>query len=60
MTADYTVIIPAYNEEENIIPTIRTLATELRAEGVPVSLGTDAAAPQDAPGQPPTQPVARA
>ena len=31
----YSVIVPAYNEEENIVPTVRALAVELRAEGIP-------------------------
>ncbi len=31
----YSVLIPAYNEEKNIIPTIRSLAQELRSAGIP-------------------------
>jgi len=34
----YTVLVPAYNEEENIVPTLRSLANELRAEGIPFEL----------------------
>jgi dolichol-phosphate mannosyltransferase len=34
----YSVLIPAYNEEENIIPTSRALATALRAEGIPFEI----------------------
>lgn len=33
-----SVLIPAYNEEKNIVPTIRSLAEELRAEGIPFEL----------------------
>jgi len=31
----YSVVIPAHNEEKNIVPTVRSLAQELRAAGVP-------------------------
>lgn len=34
-TLRYTVMIPAYNEEENLPPTLRDLAVKLRAEGIP-------------------------
>lgn len=34
----YTVLIPAYNEEENIIPTLEILAATLRAESIPFEL----------------------
>jgi len=34
----YSVLIPAYNEQEHIIPTISCLAGELRAEGIPFEL----------------------
>ena len=34
----YTILIPACNEEENIIPTVRALAQALRAESIPFEL----------------------
>lgn len=34
----YSVIIPAYNEEKNIVPSINALAVELRGEGIPFEL----------------------
>ena len=34
----YSILIPAYNEEKNIIPTLETLAEKLRAEGIPFEL----------------------
>lgn len=34
----YSIVIPAYNEEKNILPTIRSLAVELRAEGIPFEI----------------------
>lgn len=34
----YSVLIPAYNEEKNIIPTLETLAAALRAEEIPFEL----------------------
>lgn len=37
-TLFYTVLIPAYNEEKNLPPTLRDLAAELRAEGIPFEL----------------------
>jgi len=37
-TLFYTLLIPAYNEEQNIIPTVRALAQELRAEQIPFEI----------------------
>jgi dolichol-phosphate mannosyltransferase len=37
-TLRYTILIPAYNEEKNIIPTLRDLAQRLRNEGIPFEL----------------------
>lgn len=34
----YSIVIPAYNEEKNILPTIAKLAGELRAEQIPFEL----------------------
>jgi len=34
----YSVLIPAYNEQENIIPTLESLAEALRAESIPFEL----------------------
>lgn len=34
----YSVLIPAYNEEQNIIPTLASLADALRAESIPFEL----------------------
>jgi dolichol-phosphate mannosyltransferase len=34
----YSVLIPAYNEEKNIIPTLERLAAALRAESIPFEL----------------------
>lgn len=33
-----SVLVPAYNEEANILPTLRDLAATLRAEGIPFEL----------------------
>lgn len=37
-TLKYTILIPAYNEEQNIRPTLGTLAGRLREEGIPFEL----------------------
>lgn len=37
-TLKYTVLIPAYNEEENIRPTLESLGARLREEGIPFEL----------------------
>ncbi len=37
-TLRYSIVIPAYNEEQNILPTIGKLAEELRAEQIPFEL----------------------
>ncbi len=37
-TLRYTVLIPAYNESANILPTLNALASLLRAEGIPFDL----------------------
>ena len=34
----YSIVIPAHNEEKNIIPTVTSLATALRAESIPFEL----------------------
>lgn len=34
----YTVLIPAFNEAENIVPTLKALARHLRAEAIPFEL----------------------
>jgi len=37
-TLRYSILLPAYNEEKNIVPTLRALAQELRGEGIPFEL----------------------
>lgn len=37
-TLKLTVLIPAYNESQNIVPTLERLATALRAESIPFEL----------------------
>jgi len=37
-TLHYTILIPAYNESKNILPTLNTLASKLRGEGIPFDL----------------------
>lgn len=37
-TLRYSVLIPAFNEEKNIVPTLETLAEKLREEGIPFEL----------------------
>ncbi len=34
----YSIVIPAYNEEKNVVPTLQTLAEALRKEGIPFEL----------------------
>ena len=34
----YSILIPAYNEEQNVLPTVRALAEHLRGEGIPFEL----------------------
>lgn len=34
----YSIVVPAQNEEHNIAPTVRGLAAELRAEGIPFEI----------------------
>jgi len=34
----YSIVVPAHNEEKNIEPTLRSLAQELRANGIPFEL----------------------
>lgn len=34
----YSIIVPAHNEQENVVLTLRALATELRKEGIPFEL----------------------
>ncbi len=34
----YSIVVPAYNEEKNIEPTLRALAAELRKNGIPFEL----------------------
>lgn len=34
----YSIVVPAQNEEHNIAPTLRGLAAELRAEGIPFEI----------------------
>ena len=34
----YSIVIPAYNEERNVVPTLRALAGVLRDEGIPFEL----------------------
>ena len=34
----YTILVPAYNEEKNIVPTLNSVSEALRAEGIPFEL----------------------